>query len=192
MAIHRFAQTGPLSSKVANSPKHHGLLGALALRTHSSSLLRIIRLAQPSSIASSISYLANSLQVCIHLRNQGARTVQGRHDVPRRLSSTFFGYSRTGRTNWVAIELASSSSGPSSSGRQASTVPVESSAEHRSRSSNIFQHVVQIYPAQVSSNHVPRYSTIQVPGHLLPRTAFANSVTWLHRLVPRYRLSITW
>ena len=42
---------------------------------HSSSLLRIIRLAQPSSIASSIAYIANSLQVCIHLRNQGARNV---------------------------------------------------------------------------------------------------------------------
>ena len=40
---------------------------------HSSSLLRIIRLAQPSSIASSIAYIANSLQVCIHLRNQGDR-----------------------------------------------------------------------------------------------------------------------
>ena len=34
----------------------------------------------------------------------------GRQDIPRRLSSTLFGYSRTGRTNGVAMEFSSSSS----------------------------------------------------------------------------------
>ena len=34
----------------------------------------------------------------------------GRQDIPRRLSSTLFGYSRTGRTNGVAMEFSSSDS----------------------------------------------------------------------------------
>ena len=55
------------------------------------------------------------------------QVVLSSQQLPSSWVSTLFGYSRTSSNNGVAIALSSSSSGPSSSDRQASIVLVESS-----------------------------------------------------------------
>ena len=118
----------------------------------------------------------NSLQVCIHLHNQGARNacpsiglilhrIRGTHSQP------------SGGSVFPAIDTLNECIRNSWNSRS-----FISSRKHQHR-----------YPAQVQSNMLR--NSIQVKQRprldLPPRTALAHSVTWLHRLVPRYRLSIT-